>query len=125
MRRALIGLTATVAATAAFLPAFAGAQTTTPKVTTTKVTVTAGKPSEFGFVLSKKSVPKGTVVFTVKNAGNLPHDFKINGKKTPDLNPGKSATITVKFTKAGSFAYLCTVPGHAAAGMKGTFKVTG
>ncbi len=123
MRRALIGLAATVAATAVFLPALpAGA--TTAKVTTTKITVTAGKPTEFGFLLSKKSAPKGTVVFTVKNGGSLPHDFKINGKKTPDLNPGKSATLTVTFTKAGSFAYLCTVPGHAAAGMKGTFKVT-
>jgi uncharacterized cupredoxin-like copper-binding protein len=29
----------------------------------------------------------------------------------------------VSFTKKGSFPYLCTVPGHAQAGMKGTFVV--
>ena len=39
------------------------------------------------------------------------------------LSPGKSATLTVKFTKKGSYYYECTVPGHAALGMKGYFKV--
>ena len=29
----------------------------------------------------------------------------------------------MNFAKAGSYPYLCTVPGHAAAGMKGTFTV--
>jgi len=51
------------------------------------------------------------------------HDFKINGKKTPLISPGKSATLSVTLKK-GSFKYTCTVPGHAAAGMKGTFKAT-
>jgi uncharacterized cupredoxin-like copper-binding protein len=87
----------------------------------TKVTVTA---IEFKFTLSKKSVKHGTVVFDVVNKGKLSHDFKIDGKKTPLIKPGKSATLTVTFAKAGSYPYLCTVPGHAAAGMKGTLKVT-
>jgi uncharacterized cupredoxin-like copper-binding protein len=83
------------------------------------VTVTA---SEFKFKLSKLSVPHGTVVFTVVNKGKIPHDFKINGKKTSLVKPGKSAKLTVTF-KAGKFKYLCTVPGHAALGMKGTLTV--
>jgi uncharacterized cupredoxin-like copper-binding protein len=85
----------------------------------TAVTVTA---SEFKFKLSKLSVPHGTVVFTVVNKGKIPHDFKINGKKTALVKPGKSAKLTVTF-KAGKFKYLCTVPGHAALGMKGTLTV--
>jgi len=84
------------------------------------VTVTA---TEFHFKLSKTSVPHGSVTFTVKNAGKLAHDFKIGGKKTAMIAPGKSAKLTVTL-KAGKAAYLCTVPGHAAAGMKGTLKVT-
>jgi uncharacterized cupredoxin-like copper-binding protein len=80
-------------------------------------TVTAGKPSELRFVLSKRSVPKGKVSFTVTNRGKLKHDFKIAGKKTPLLASGKRATLTVTFEKAGRFPYLCTVPGHAAGGM--------
>ena len=95
-----------------------GASTTATPV---KINVTA---SEFKFVLSKKTVPAGTtVVFTVTNKGKIPHDFKINGKKTPTLKPGKKATLTVKFPKKGAIAYLCTLPGHAQGGMKGKFGV--
>src|ERR1700674_355652 len=84
--------------------------------TATSVTVTA---TEFHFKLSKTSVSHGTVTFTVVNKGKLAHDFKIGGKKTPLVQPGKSAKLAVAL-KAGTFPYLCTVPGHAAAGMKGT-----
>ena len=86
----------------------------------TTVTV---KASEFKFVLSRKTAPRGTVVFKVTNKGHIAHDFKIAGKKTPLLSPGKSATLRVKL-KRGKFGYLCTVVGHAAAGMKGTFRAT-
>ena len=79
--------------------------------------------TEFKFKLSKASVPTGTVIFTVVNKGKVAHDFKIAGKKTPKIAPGKSAKLTVKFTKKGKFAYICTLPGHAAAGMKGDLQV--
>src|SRR3954454_296377 len=82
----------------------------------TTVTVTAGSPSEFKFKLSKSSVPAGAVTFKVTNKGNLPHDFKIAGKTTPLLQSGKTATLKVTIKK-GANSYLCTVSGHAAAGM--------
>jgi uncharacterized cupredoxin-like copper-binding protein len=88
---------------------------------TTTVTVRA---SEFKFVLSRKRVPKGTVIFKVTNRGSIAHDFKINGKKTLLIQPGKSRTLRVVFTRAKRYPYLCTIPGHAAAGMKGTLTVT-
>ena len=81
------------------------------------------KASEFKYVLSKKSVGKGSVTFSIKNTGHVNHDLKINGKKSKLLKPGKSTTLTVKFTKAGKYKFQCTVPGHAAAGMKGTLTV--
>jgi uncharacterized cupredoxin-like copper-binding protein len=90
--------------------------------TATVVNVTAGKPSELRFTLSKKSVAKGKVTFKVVNKGALDHDFKIAGKKTARLKAGKTATLTVTL-KAGKAPYLCTVPGHAAGGMKGTLTV--
>ena len=92
----------------------AGAATSTVQV----------KAGEFFFKLSKSSIAKpGTVAFAVKNVGHLAHDFKIAGKKTALIQPGKSATLKVTFAKAGKYAYLCTVPGHASAGMKGRFTV--
>ena len=107
---ALLAVVGVVAA-----PAF-GAGT---HATGTAVTVTA---TEFHFKLSKTSVPHGSVTFTVVNKGKLAHDFKIAGKKTALIKPGKSAKLTVTLKK-GKSAYLCTVPGHAAAGMKGTLTV--
>jgi uncharacterized cupredoxin-like copper-binding protein len=90
----------------------------------TQVTVTAGKPSEFKFKLSKAKIPAvGTVVFKVTNGGKIGHDFTINGKKTPVLAPGKSATLTVVFNKKGSYVFKCSVKGHADAGMVGSFGV--
>jgi hypothetical protein len=68
--------------------------------------------------------------------GALPHTFYVcssskggsantcAGKGTAQISPGASATLTINFKTAGSYEYLCTVPGHAAAGMKGDLKVT-
>ena len=89
----------------------------------TAVSVTAGKPSEFRFTLSKKTVPKGAVTFRVSNRGTVSHDFKIAGKRTKLIPKGKSATLTVRLPKAGKYRFLCTVPGHAAGGMKGVLTV--
>jgi uncharacterized cupredoxin-like copper-binding protein len=88
------------------------------------VTVTAGKPTEFRFLLSKKIVPHGVVTFKVTNKGGLPHDFKILGKKTRLLTMGQTQSLKVTFLKKGKYAYTCTVSGHAAAGMKGILTVT-
>ena len=86
-----------------------------------RITVSA---SEFKFALSRRSVPAGsTVIFTVINKGKLSHNFKILGKKTPNLNPGQKATLTVKFPTKGRFGYVCTLPGHEKLGMKGIFAV--
>ena len=113
------------------LPVAAGASTHA-----TTVKVTAGKPTEFGFQLSTKAFKHGSVTFKVTNSGALPHDFKVcaspkggtanscTGKVTKLLSPGQSVTLPYTFTKPGTYEYLCTVPGHAAAGMKGDLKVS-
>ena len=100
------------------------AATTVVPARSTADIVTAGAPSEFHFTLSRKTVPRGAVAFKVTNKGSLPHDFEVGGKKTGLLAPGKSQTLTVTFRKAGRYPYLCTVAGHATAGMKGTLLVT-
>jgi uncharacterized cupredoxin-like copper-binding protein len=119
-RIALLFLVAASAVLVGVVPA--GARQSTVRATT--VTVTAAKPSEFRFTLSKKTVPHGTVTFKVTNKGNLPHDFKIAGHKTRLLSPGQTQSLKVTFVKKGKYPYLCTVTGHAAAGMKGTLTVT-
>ena len=105
------------------------------KVTT--VVVTAGKPTEFAFKLSKSSnLPVGKVIFKVTNKGVIGHSFKICtkavtvatanscvGVATKVLAKGKTQTLTVTFKKKGKYEFLCTVSGHAANGMKGLVGV--
>jgi outer membrane protein assembly factor BamB len=82
------------------------------------------KGGEFFFRLSTKSIAKpGKLTFVFKNIGHVAHDFKINGKQTPLIQPGRTARLVVSFKKKGKYPYLCTVPGHAEAGMKGVFTV--
>jgi uncharacterized cupredoxin-like copper-binding protein len=80
--------------------------------------------SEFKFVLNAKSAKRGVVVFHVTNVGKIKHDFQISGRKTKLLSHGQSATLRVTFLRKGSYPYKCTVPGHAAAGMKGVFTIS-
>jgi uncharacterized cupredoxin-like copper-binding protein len=105
----------------------------------TVITVTAGKPSELAFKVSKTSmVTPGMITFKVTNMGVAYHNFRIcakpvagaanvtnacAGKTTPLLKHGQSATLTVLVTKTGKYEFLCTVSGHAAAGMKGLLGV--
>jgi uncharacterized cupredoxin-like copper-binding protein len=129
-RFALLGALAACMALFAALPAFSGAAT---KVSTVNVKVSS--TNDFNFVLSSKTVKAGTVTFKFTNSGQLPHDFKLcssnkggtgdacTGKVTPMISPGQHASLTVKLTKTGKYEYLCTVSGHAAAGMKGLLVV--
>jgi uncharacterized cupredoxin-like copper-binding protein len=100
----------------------AAAPVTARPTAATAATVTVTM-KEFKFVLSKKTVPHGTVTFRLVNKGKLDHDFKIAGKKSKLIKPGRSGKLIVTLKK-GRLAYLCTVPGHAAAGMKGKLSVS-
>jgi len=86
----------------------------------TTVTVTM---KEFKFTLSKAKVPHGKVTFKLVNKGKVEHDFAIAGKKSKKIQPGQKGSLIVTL-KAGKIAYKCTLPGHAAAGMKGKLTVT-
>jgi len=79
--------------------------------------------TDYAFALSKQRLMHGKVVFRVVNAGEVIHDFKIAGKKTPIFTKGQSGVLSVAFKKPGRYPFVCTVPGHIAAGMKGVLTV--
>jgi len=117
-----LALLSAVALTTLALAQIASART--ERETTATATTIQVKGGEFFFRLSTKSVAKpGKVTFVFKNIGHVGHDFKINRRVTPVIGPGKTAKLVVSFSKKGKYAYLCTVPGHAAAGMKGVVTV--
>jgi plastocyanin len=111
---------AAVGAALALAAAVATLAPTSDAATPPRVTVSM---TEFKFVLAPRTARKGTVVFTVVNRGTTGHDFKIRGKKTRTIAAGRRATLTVSFARAGRYPYLCTLPSHAPAGMRGTLVV--
>lgn len=126
MKRMTIGLLAAVvvisagsSAQASRLPAQSRTAQSTALLARVKVSA-----SEFRFVLSAKTAKRGVVIFNVTNVGKVTHDFEISGRKTRMLAHGQSATLRVVFLRKGAYPYKCTVPGHAAAGMKGVFTIT-
>lgn len=58
------------------------------------------------------------------NRGGLVHDFSVEGLAFRlSAVPGEQAIAGLEATDPGSYRFLCTVPGHAAAGMVGTLVV--
>ena len=85
-----------------------------------------------------------TVRFVIHNAGKLRHEFHLGTRaellehaklmrKFPNMEhddpnavtvePGKTATVTWKFTVPGTVYFGCLEPGHYEAGMKGKVVV--
>ena len=88
-----------------------------------RVSIVRVTAQEFSFALSRTKVPTGMTRFIVTNAGMIGHDFYVDGQKTRVLAQGRAASLLVRFQKPGRYAYRCSVPGHAAVGMKGVLVV--
>ena len=108
-----------VAILALAAPLALGRSSGTPAHTAATSVGVTGK--EYRYILTRSSARHGTITFRFTNKGRVKHDFKIAGKKTPIIAPGRSATLKVRL-RVGKYRYICTVAGHAAAGMKGTFR---
>jgi plastocyanin len=120
MRRThLLAASVLTAAVASAAPAATAGDAPRASASATTIRVTGG---EYYFRLSSKSARHGRVTFRFTNKGTLKHDFKIAGKKSRLIRKGRSTSISVTLRK-GSYRYVCTVSGHAAAGMKGRFRV--
>jgi uncharacterized cupredoxin-like copper-binding protein len=123
MFRIRLASSAVVAVVAAALVSAAVAVARPAGHATTAATSVTVQMKEFKFILSKTRVPHGRVTFTLVNKGALAHDFAIGGKKSALIGAGKRGKLVVTLSK-GRKPYKCTVPGHAAAGMKGVLRVT-
>jgi len=101
-----------IAGSAAIAASPAMAATTTVSVKTTSGLMLTGIP---------KTLKPGKYIFKYTNSSGVDHNLKVGSVSTPTFDEGtKSITVTLK---KGTVSYLCTVPGHAAAGMKGTITV--
>ncbi len=66
------------------------------------------------------------LVVRLTNRGRERHDLNFPSLHMPGLEgvesilePGETRTITLRFDEPGTHTFICTLPGHAAAGMTG------
>lgn len=63
---------------------------------------------------------------TLKNPDAVIHDLVVKGLPAEfklEAQPGKDASASLTVDKAGTYEFVCTQPGHEAAGMKGSLVV--
>jgi FtsP/CotA-like multicopper oxidase with cupredoxin domain len=82
--------------------------------------------------LSEYAITVGGVVpvgaeLNVVNDGEIAHNLEIVGADlaTSDIAAGSSAALDASSLAPGEYEWTCTIAGHAAAGMTGTFTVAG
>jgi len=112
---------------------------------TIRVTMKETDDGKMIFTPDTFKIRKGqTIVFAVKNAGELDHEFVLDQEdkvmehkammeKFPEMEhddpnairlaAGESGEIVWKFTNDGTFKIACLVPGHYDAGMHGDVTV--
>ena len=65
------------------------------------------------------------IQITLRNEGVLDHNFEVADLDINVLlSPGESQTLSFVISEAGTFDYICSVPGHEEAGMAGEFIVS-
>ena len=66
----------------------------------------------------------GTYTIEFKNTGAIAHDITPDGGETHTAQAGETVIFDV-VVPDGGLPFICSVPGHAAAGMTGTISVAG
>jgi nitrite reductase (NO-forming) len=80
---------------------------------------------DLGFEPKELSVSKaGTYEVHFQNAGQIPHDITFADGTSAAAKPGEMVMVKVNVPDSG-LTFLCSVPGHADAGMRGSITVAG
>jgi nitrite reductase (NO-forming) len=80
---------------------------------------------DLGFTPATLDVPApGKYEVKLINTGATVHDITFATGESATAQPGSTASVTVDIP-AGGTTFLCSIPGHAAAGMTGGIVVTG
>jgi plastocyanin len=86
----------------------------------------AADATQLKFDKGALDAPTGQVTIVMTNPGAVPHDVSLRGdgvdQKGDQVTDGGKSTVQAD-VKPGSYEFYCSVPGHEAAGMKGTLTV--
>lgn len=64
-----------------------------------------------------------SAVLQITNDGAIPHDLAVDGVSSDMLAAGERGTLDLGALQPGTYTMVCQVPGHEAAGMKGTLVI--
>jgi uncharacterized cupredoxin-like copper-binding protein len=106
-------------------PAKATATATPASGHVTTLRLSADPGGALRFSTSALTAKAGTIKLVMKNpsSSGMPHAIAIQGHGSGQVvQPGGTSTLTAKLA-AGTYTFICPVPGHAAAGMTGTLTV--
>ena len=62
-------------------------------------------------------------VLNLTNDGAVVHNLAVDGTASDMFDPGSGGTLDLGDLGPGSYTMICEVPGHEAAGMKGTIVI--
>lgn len=80
----------------------------------------------FRFTPNRIEVAVGERVNIRLTSTDVLHDFTVGGQAVHVVaRAGRTATGGMRLTEVGTYTFTCTVPGHRAAGMRGTIVVSG
>ena len=104
------------------MPAWQSASSTPSTIAGAReVTITA---KDLSFTPAEVSAKPGEAInIAFHNADEMVHDFTIPSLGGHDVaQPDATVTFGVTIASPGAYQFLCTVPGHASAGMHGTIS---
>ena len=85
---------------------------------------------EFRISLYRRTVRPGLVRLNVRNLGEDTHDLVVRSRRgrilatSGDIRSGRTATLSVRLRRAGTYRLLCTKANHTARGMKARLRVS-
>ena len=84
--------------------------------------------SGFAFTETTATATAGHVVIKSMNPQGVGHDISLKGNGVDEhgdvVQSGGVSSIDIADLKPGTYTFYCSVPGHEAAGMKGTLTVS-
>jgi plastocyanin len=86
------------------------------------LTIPADPSGGLAFVNATAEAPAGELKIDMPNKSGVPHNIAIKGKGQGKVLSSGVSSFSASF-EPGTYTYLCEVPGHEAAGMKGTLTV--
>jgi plastocyanin len=88
--------------------------------------IDADPTGQLKYLASSAGASAGKLTIRMQNKSSVQHDIAIQGNGVQQAGPivsnGGVSTISANL-KPGKYTFYCTVPGHEAAGMKGTLTV--